>query len=158
MLVHNAVAVVGEVVVVKAVSVLVISELLIRAASRRPSRPNAFPTVVPVFRVKVRSVKTRGLAGKTGGVAGKVVTTPDATLRPVMGGVGLGAAATLPKAALPVTRIRTGGRGYSGVPEIASVRSQLLRKGSHMFGIRNQWMPPDVADVAPTGHAANALR
>lgn len=71
-------------------------------------------------------------------------------------GVGVGAA-TVPKATEPLTRIRTGGRGYGGVNAVASVRSQLLRKGSHRFGTRNQLMPP-VVSVPATGQAANELR
>src|SRR5205814_2037236 len=127
MLLHVAVAAAGEDVVVKAVSVVEMSDVLIRDASRSPSRPNALPVVVPVLSVNIKSVKDIVLLGN-------VVTLATDTARPVAGGVGVGDAGILPKATEPVTRIRTGGLGYNGVEDVVSVRSQLLRNGFHKFG------------------------
>ncbi len=101
---HNAADAVGEVVVIKAVNDAVVSDVDILPASRRPSRPKALPVVVPLLRGRVKSVN--GIV-----LAGKVVTVAESTVRPVTGGVGDGDAGTLPNAALPVTRILTGGRG-----------------------------------------------
>ena len=130
-LVHSAARAVGDVVVVKAVKLVVMSEVDIREASRIPSRPKALPTVVPLLSCSVKSVKATVLAEN-------VVTAVESTLRPVTGGVGEGDAGVLPNAALPVTLIRTAGRGYKGVFVVACVRSQLLRNGSQRFGVRNQ--------------------
>src|SRR6266567_7547392 len=87
----------GDVVVVKAVTVPLMSDVPKRNASRRPSRPNA---LLPVARVKLKE----GLIVNVE----KVVTDAGSTLP-------LPEAVAAPKPTPPVTVICTGGRKYPGV-------------------------------------------
>src|SRR6266542_2257775 len=147
MLFHAKSARLGEVVVVKAVTEPLMSEVPKRNASRSPSRPNALPVVAPVVRVKLNE--------------GLIVDAVEKVATDAAGTLPLCETVAAPKPTLPLTVIRTGGRRYAGVSvvplKLLSVRSQLSRKGSHKFGTRNQLRPP-VVPVPATGQAASELR
>ncbi len=113
------------------------SDVPSREASRRASRPAglAVDPGVAVARGRVKFAIVTVVPGKGEGEGGAVGVGLGVGV-PVGVGLGVGAgvavgvavgAATVPKEAVPVTRIRTEGRGYWGVSAVTFLRSQVFR-------------------------------
>ena len=114
-----------------------------RIAFRRPSRPKALFVVAPVTRVRLELMVP--VEAPMNGVTDVGSTLP------------LCETIADPKVMPPPIVIRTGGRGGFRWLAEGSVRSHVLRNGSHKFGISSQLTPP-VSPVPATGHAARELR